>query len=426
MTNKIKQIIKTKQNLHLLFNQRIGLEIEILRITPNGKLSTTPHPINAKSKNITTDFAQAQAEIVTNVHQSPSSMLAELKQLFKLLHLALPNNESLWPLSLPPKLTSTDLINARDLGVGKSEASYHYYLAQKYPISHKIMSGIHFNFSFDEDILHLIYQDYLGHFKNLRDFKNSLYLHLTQNLVLIRPLITYLFGASPFAETGFELAHNLELPVRSLRNSNLGYCNLAKDQINADIYQSLDYFVQKLNEKIKTKTLYAASEFYGPIRFRGVENIHDLNKNGVDYLEFRGLDLNPFKPHAISQTDLEFLQLLTIFCATEPISVNNLSKQLKEAHEKNNLVALEHPSTKTQLYPEFKEIFVKLRDLVEKHKFNKRFVDLINKYESLIDNPKLTPAGQIVENIRNKNGMDFGIKWARNHKIDQIFVNHVI
>ncbi|MGK0222600.1 MAG: glutamate--cysteine ligase, partial [Limisphaerales bacterium] len=59
-----------------------GIEKESLRITPQGNLSQTPHPPALGSAlthpSITTDFSEAQLELITGVHPSGAACLQEL------------------------------------------------------------------------------------------------------------------------------------------------------------------------------------------------------------------------------------------------------------------------------------------------------------------------------------------------------------
>ena len=61
-----------------------GVEKESLRVTQEGTLATTPHPAALGAAlthpNITTDFSEAQLELITGVHRSAEAAEAELTQ----------------------------------------------------------------------------------------------------------------------------------------------------------------------------------------------------------------------------------------------------------------------------------------------------------------------------------------------------------
>ena len=61
---------------------RRGVEKESLRVTPSGALAATPHPAGLGSAlthpHITTDFSEAQPELITGVHDGADACIAEL------------------------------------------------------------------------------------------------------------------------------------------------------------------------------------------------------------------------------------------------------------------------------------------------------------------------------------------------------------
>ena len=64
---------------------RRGIEKESLRATPQGGLALTPHPLPLGSAlthpHITTDYSEAQLELITGVHPTPETCLEELMQM---------------------------------------------------------------------------------------------------------------------------------------------------------------------------------------------------------------------------------------------------------------------------------------------------------------------------------------------------------
>ena len=86
----------------LVFNR--GIEREALRVTPTGALAQTPHPDKFGSKlthpKVTTDFSEAQLELITPVHQSARSALDDLEQVHRYIYSGL-GEEILWSASMP-------------------------------------------------------------------------------------------------------------------------------------------------------------------------------------------------------------------------------------------------------------------------------------------------------------------------------------
>jgi len=73
-----------------LANLLRGIEKESLRANPNGSLALTPHPPALGSAlthpHITTDFSEAQVELITSVHSSPEACLEQLMQVHEFVY----------------------------------------------------------------------------------------------------------------------------------------------------------------------------------------------------------------------------------------------------------------------------------------------------------------------------------------------------
>ena len=102
-----------------------GIEKEFFRIDPKGNISKKSHPNSLGSaltnKFITTDFAEAQVELVTPTFEN----VDELYDFLFSLHVFVANNieddEMLWPFSMPPKIKDESKINLgyyHDSGIG--------------------------------------------------------------------------------------------------------------------------------------------------------------------------------------------------------------------------------------------------------------------------------------------------------------------
>ena len=81
-----------------------GIEKESLRVALDGSLSTAAHPRALGSPlthpSITTDFSEAQLELITGVHPSPGECLAELNDIHRFVYQGIAD-ELLWPSSMP-------------------------------------------------------------------------------------------------------------------------------------------------------------------------------------------------------------------------------------------------------------------------------------------------------------------------------------
>src|SRR5690606_26835490 len=65
------------------------------------------------------------------------------------------------------------------------------------------------------------------------------------------------------------------------------------------------------------------NEFYSAIRPKRVARSGEtptqaLERGGVEYIEVRALDVNPFSPVGITEEQIRFLDLLLMYCAISP------------------------------------------------------------------------------------------------------------
>ena len=94
---------------------RRGIEKEFFRVDRNGNISNSPPPVSLGSaltnKFITTDFAEAQIELVTPVFENINDLSNFLYSLHVFVAQNIDSNELLWPFSMPPKIKNEDDIN---------------------------------------------------------------------------------------------------------------------------------------------------------------------------------------------------------------------------------------------------------------------------------------------------------------------------
>src|SRR5690606_9103419 len=71
--------------------------------------------------------------------------------------------------------------------------------------------------------------------------------------------------------------------------------------------------------QLSTSLLQIENEFYGTIRpkrviYPGERPLHALRERGVEYIEVRLLDLNPFEPIGIGAQALRFIDVFLLHC----------------------------------------------------------------------------------------------------------------
>jgi len=325
-----------------LLGIRRGIEKESLRALPSAALADTPHPAALGSAlthpHITTDFSESQIELITGVHAGVESCLEELRRI-QHFTLSAMGQEMLWVSSMPCCLPADDAIPLGQYGssnVGQAKTVYRSGLGYRYGRRMQTISGIHYNWSLPE----VSSQAYFG---LIRNFRRHAF------------LLLYLFGASPAVCSTFVQGrdHSLQelqpgtmgLPyATSLRMGRLGYQSAAQSAL-AVSYNSLEGYAGSLYQaltvpyrdyeaigvrdaqgqfkQLATSLLQIENEFYGTIRpkrviFQGERPLHALRERGVEYVEVRLMDLDPFEPVGINATTLRFLDVFLLHCLSQP------------------------------------------------------------------------------------------------------------
>lgn len=324
--NTIEKIIKENSLGADIKKGRFGIEKESVRVNENGELATTPHPeiFGEKTENpyITVDFSESQIEMITPTVNSVEKAYDFLRNIHEIVATNL-KDEYLWSQSVPPILPSEELIPLGKFPKNKELEKYREKLALKYGRKKQLLSGIHFNFSFDDEFLKELYE--LSKKKtSFKEFKNNIYLKISRNYFKYGWMIIYLLGASPVIHETYlqkcidkmkkftDDTYYFEDLV-SFRNGSCGYRNEKDFFVN---YESVDKYVESLERLIEKESISSAKEYYSPIRLKTKktkEILKELKNSGIEYLEFRSIDLNPFSEIGIEKVDLEFLHLFILF-----------------------------------------------------------------------------------------------------------------
>ncbi|MCD8356445.1 MAG: hypothetical protein LUE11_07745 [Clostridia bacterium] len=301
-----------------MFDGHFGLEKESLRVTQDGFLSHTGHPFPNDS-NIDRDFCENQTELITEVADSVEEAWSQLAQLHtkavrKLKYLET-GREILWPFSNPPYVKGEkDILIAAFQGKLHGKEQYREYLAQKYGKKKMLFSGIHFNFSFSDELLQTGFSSSGG--DNFRAYKDTIYMELAKKVTRYSWLIVYLTAASSVFDGSFfrddAIGKTINKNYASARCSEIGYWNVFFPLLD---YKNLQVYTQSIHDYIDAGQLREASELYYPVRLKpkGENSLRNLEQSGVNHLEVRTLDLNPLTSYGIELADLQFIHLLMLY-----------------------------------------------------------------------------------------------------------------
>jgi len=281
-------------------------------------------------------------------------LFSELESLhgYTLKHIT---DELYWPGSMPSILPSEDQIPLAYYGesnVGKLKTLYRKGLSNRYGSSMQTIAGVHYNFSFS-DIFWKELKQKQNSDLDLKEFKNTQYFKMIRNFKRHSWFLMYLFGASPAVHSSFlegkkhklqKLSDNTYYTPEgiSLRMGGLGYTSSAQtsmticfDQVETYIktieqarlesypeYEAIGLIQNGEYQQLNTNLIQIDNEFYSTIRPKNVASSREsalkaLHLRGVEYIEVRLLDNDPFTPLGTSSEQVDFMHLFLSWCLAD-------------------------------------------------------------------------------------------------------------
>jgi len=465
--NEVRQFSEVSQARLLRGIQR-GYERECLRIDRSGQLAKTPHPKALGSKLthpwITTDYAEALLEFITPPSSEPGFPLAFLKDVHRFSAQQL-EGEFLWAGSMPCKIGADADIAIADYGptnAARFKMVYREGLGLRYGRAMQTIAGAHYNWSLPQDFW-LALRDCCGDDNHLQDFIDTRSFGLIRNFLRYGWLVPYLFGASPALCRSFLQGHPSDLTelapgtlhgtyATSLRMSDLGYQNHAQDKLNIN-FNSLADYTAGLEAAIRTPDPYYAelgvrdgdrwkqlsssllqleAEFYAPMRPKriapsGERPAKALHTLGVQYLEMRLFDLNPFIDIGIAPEQSLFADVLLLMClfrSSPPIT----SREQSENDENKRRVVTRGRQPGLQLLVHNREqplrtLAHELFDdmapfaaMLDAAYGDQHYQQAMQDLRQRIDQPERTPSAQVLEAIKQHGSyFNFAFEMSKVH-----------
>ncbi|QIM67227.1 bifunctional glutamate--cysteine ligase/glutathione synthetase [Mannheimia granulomatis] len=414
---KLQQIIR-ENHLALLFQQGcFGLEKESQRIDIKGNIVTTPHPAIFGNRSyhpyIQTDFAESQLELITPPNAKLEDTFRWLSAIHEVVLRSLPEDEYIFPLSMPAGLPPEDLIQEAQLD-NPADVKYREHLSANYGKYKQMVSGIHYNFQLSVEFVEKAFA-LQTEYQDLKTFQNALYMKLTNNFLRYQWILLYLLSATPTVESQYFYGKSPLAEgqlVRSLRSSPYGYVNSPDVVVNHD---SLESYVESLEAQVEKGLLIAEKEFYSNVRLRGGKKARDLLENGVKYAEFRLFDLNPFSPYGITLEDAKFIHyfLLGMLWLDETSG----QKEVEIGKQKLYQVALEDPRTETAFRAEGETILTQILVMLNELNTKEELKDLVREKLSQFADPRKTLNGRLITAIEQFGSYKaLGAKLAQDYK----------
>lgn len=446
-------------NEYDLTNLNRGIEKESLRVSPTGRLSQHRHPKTLGSAlthgNITTDFSESQLELITDTHNGVNACLSQLREIHQFVSRNI-SSELLWCSSMPCMLPHDQDIPIAQFGtsnIATAKTVYRRGLAVRYGAKMQTISGIHYNFSMPNETWSRVYGS--SHDRNeLINIKNQHYFSLIRNFRKNAWLLLYLFGASPAVCDCFVKGrvHHLKmmsngtrfLPyATSLRMGPLGYQSDAQSAISVS-YNNLKSYAQSLYDaltqpyppyaaiglsnqerplQLSNALLQIENEFYGTIRPKqpiqfGERPLLALNRRGVEYVEVRCVDLNPYEEIGITKETIAFLDTFLLYCLISQSSTDSIEEDRSNS-ENQYLIAERGRDPNLKLNRDKNHLSVKDwgQDIIEAcqpfalkldqaNNTTDHTQSLKNALES-IQNPNKTPSAKVLHDVEAHNGSYF-------------------
>ncbi|WP_085631899.1 MULTISPECIES: glutamate--cysteine ligase [unclassified Pseudomonas] len=448
LLNRRLALLGERANLSLLKQCLHGIERECLRVTGEGRLAQTPHPEALGSaltnEQITTDYSESLLEFITPALPDPADTLASLERIHRFAYSKL-GNEYLWSPSMPCPLPAEEDIPIAYYGtsnIGRLKYVYRQGLALRYGKTMQCIAGIHYNFSLPEGLWPLLKQTE-GFEGSDRDFQSASYIALIRNFRRYSWLLMYLFGASPALDAGFLRGrpHQLEqldpdtlyLPyATSLRMSDLGYQSNAQAGLTP-CYNDLSSYTDSLRKavatpyapyveigthqdgewvQLNTNILQIENEYYSNIRpkrvtYTGERPIQALMARGIQYVEVRCLDINPFLPMGIDVTEARFLDAFLLYCALNdsPLltstscgnATSNFLSVVKEGRRPGLQLQRDgQPVDMKQWASELLEHIAPLAALLDRSQGSDAHGKALDAQRAKVSDPSLTPSAQVL------------------------------
>ncbi|MGP9677037.1 glutamate--cysteine ligase [Halomonas sp. AOP27-A1-41] len=458
LTSQVERLLPSAR-LGRMGRLRRGLEKEGLRVDANGHIAQTPHPRALGSKlthpHITTDYSEALIEYITPVYSQPREALAFLSDLhtFTYQHL---DQEWVWPGSMPSRLSGNASVPIADYGssnVGTMKHVYRKGLDVRYGRIMQAIAGVHYNVSLPDDMWHALRELEGANNIPFNDYRSTRYFGLIRNFRRHSWLLLYLFGASPAVDKSFLPNGNVPEKLKplnddtfyapfatTLRMSDLGYQNKVQAQLKI-CFNSLSNYVNTLRHAISTpwpdyeklgvnvegnwqqlnaNILQIENEYYSDIRPKRVAKHNEtpsqaLEARGVEYIEVRCLDLNPFDPLGVTETQMRFVDTFLMWCLLsdspwisddECDRLDDNRRWVVERGRDPELTLIRNGQTTSvsewgeQIFAELHEV-ARLLDAVED---DAPHAAALNELAPRLQDPSLTPSAQLLALMKEGNG----------------------
>lgn len=469
---RLERLMKGSQQ-HLIARGLKGVEKECLRITPDGKISQSPHPRALGSAlthpHITTDYSEALLEFITPPFQDTRDTLSFLRDIHQFVYDNLVD-ELLLASSMPCAISGDASILIATYGTSNIGMMKHIYrrgLDYRYGRSMQAIAGVHFNYS-PPEAFWPVFHDLERSSAELKDFIDEEFFAMVRNLHRLSWLVLYLFGESPaicksFLRDRKAFYHEFDefdpytffKPyATSLRMSDIGYKNSNQAQLNIS-YNNLQEYIESLTRAIETpfpdyrkigvrvdgeyrqlndSVLQIENEYYSSARPKQIANSGEkptlaLKRRGVRYIEVRSLDIELFSEIGVTEERLLFLEALLLTCLlmesprfdAESFAEINQNILSVAYAGRNPALTLQKERRSVKLHDWALEICESMRgicEILDAHERDRRYTRALENQVRAVRDPELTPSARILAEMRthHESFADYALRKSKQYQ----------
>lgn len=445
-----------------------GIEKEGLRVNADTQINQQPHPASLGStlthSSITTDYSEALLEFITPVKDNPDDVLDFLDKVHRYSFSKLAG-QYIWPASMPGVIKDeldVPIAYYGNSNTGTLKHVYRHGLWHRYGRKMQCIAGMHYNFSVSNELWQVLAKQHQVPLN--QEFIDEKYFGLIRNFRRYSWLLLYLFGASPAVDASFleDDKHGLQKwdentyygpYATSLRMSGLGYQNNAQDDLfvcfnglstytqtlkqamhtSVDTYEAIGVKGADTYKQLNTNLLQIENEYYSDIRPKrnskhGEKPLTSLNKYGVEYIEVRCLDLNPFEPLGVNREQINFLDLFLAYCLLSPSDKLDMD-ECEEVSLNSKRIVVDGRNPEFRLKRHGKDLSVKewgnellsalqpLAKMLDTLQGHQDYQSALHSMQLRIDDVSLTPSANVLATMKEKqlSFSHFGLSQA--HKV---------
>jgi glutamate--cysteine ligase len=350
---------------------------------------------------------------------------------------------------------------------GTMKTIYRVGLGHRYGRSMQTIAGVHYNFSLPDDFWRELQQQE-GDNQDLQAFKTQRYFALIRNFRRYFWLLVYLFGAAPAVSNSFvegrkhrlhafgDDAQTQHLPfATSLRMGDLGYQSDAQQSLFV-CYNNVTSYLRTLcgaitqphpayeaigvkdatgnYKQLNTSLLQIENEFYSSIRPKrttqsGETALQALRLRGVEYIEVRCVDLNPYEPLGVSEEQLRVIDAFLLYCLLSD-SPETPEDEYAEWQENQKRIVYSGRDPALTLLRDGNEVAFKdwaheilersleCAKLLDQSYGGADYVSALNKQFAKLSNPELTPSAQVLADLKtqDKSFFEHTLALAESHR----------